>query len=275
MGRCLFVSCMLLSLLTQGCGTQTPIESARPEEELEYRYRTAMSEDPRLCKHMERVFNAQFRMIWRTEPMPSPGPSSPYSSSGKFAFQRIEGVEHDERTTYDMSLSKWPSSPEFDAIPWRETRVTTGAPPNMEVPQSDTPRPALTAYVDFDNDGVKDTVIKYGFTAGYAGIRYRGDANEYLSIWSGTTAPVAPNTSLWSLHHGARERPAVRVNGQYLRPLTYAGRTYVASYEVEFEPPESGSASPGTPTRETMTLLEFQPGRTGGTVCQFQMIQIH
>jgi hypothetical protein len=208
--------------------------------------------------------------------MPSPGPTSPYSSSGKYAFQKIEGIVHDEKKTFQMSLSKLPSSPQFDAIGWRETRVITGGPSSVEIPASSKrPRPALIAYVDFDNDGEKDTLIKYGFTEGYDAIRDRGGSTEYLTVVRSSTAPVAPNVSLWSLRQDASGRPAIRMNGQYLRPLIHGGRTYVASYEMEFMSHESGSASPGTPARETMTLVEFQPGRTGATVCQFEMTQIN
>lgn len=114
---------------------------------------------------------------------------------------------------------------------------------------------------------------------------YRGESNEYLSVWLSTTAPVPPNASLWSLKQDASGRPPIRMNGQYLRPLIHAGRTYVGSYEMEFTPPESGSASPGTPARETMTVIEFDhpqarepiadlPPRTGETLCQFEMMQI-
>lgn len=285
--RLLPVSCGLLSMmLTQNACAQTPIGSVRAAEEIEYRYRTTTSEDPKLCKHMGRVFNTQFRTIWRREPMPSRGPTSPYSSSGKYAFQKIEGIDHDERKTFQMSLSKLPSSPEFDAIDWRETRVITGGPSNVEIPESSKrPRPALIAYVDFDNDGQTDTVIKHGFTEGYEAILDRGQSDEYLSVRRGTTTPVAPNASLWTLNQDASGRPAIRVNGQYLRPLIHAGRTYMVSYEMEFTAFESGSASPGKPARETMTVIEFGhpqsgepitdlPPRTGEPLCQFEMIQI-
>jgi hypothetical protein len=276
-GRLFLVSCGLLSIvLTPSVSAQAAITSVRLEEEIEYRYRLTTNEDPKLCKHMGRVFNEQFRRVWLREPMPVPAtPSSPYSPSGKFAFQRLEGVEHDDMQTFQMGLSKLPSTPEFDAIGWRETRVITGGPPNVEIPESSKrPRPALIAHVDFDNDGQTDTLIKHGFTEGYGAILDRGQSDEYLSVRRGTTVPVAPNASLWSLKQDASGRPAIRVNGQYLRPLIHAGRTYVASYEMEFIPSEPGSASPGTPARETMTLLEFQPFRTGGTVCQFEMMQI-
>jgi hypothetical protein len=285
--RLLFVSCALLSMvLAQSACAQTPIGSVTAAEEIEYRYRTTTSEDPKLCKHLGRVFNTQFRTIWRREPMPSAGPTSPYSAGGKYAFQKIEGIDHDERKTFQMSLSKLPSSPEFDAIGWRETRVITGGPSNVEIPESSKrPRPALIAYVDFDNDGEKDTLIKYGFTEGYDAIRDEGESKEYLTVVRSSTAPVPPSVSLWSLRQDASGRPAIRMNGQYLRPLIHAGRTYVASYEMEFTAFDSGSASPGKPARETMTVIEFGhpqshepitdlPPRTGEPLCQFEMIRI-
>jgi hypothetical protein len=65
------------------------------------------------------------------------------------------GVAHDSQMTLQMSFSALPTSPEFDAIHWREGRIDLGAP----VGES----PALIAEFDLDNDNRPELVVKSGF----------------------------------------------------------------------------------------------------------------
>jgi hypothetical protein len=279
--------CLIAIIGVEVVHGQSARRSAKPEEQISYAYRLTTSQAPKLCEHMGSVFNASFRKLWIREPVPVADAASPYSADGRFAFPRVSGVQHDPMKTFDMALSKLPSSPEFDAIAWKETRVTTGSPAGVQIPESSRPLAALIAYFDFDNDGRKDTVLKYGFTRGFEAIRQRGESPEYLAVWPGETREIAPNASVWELQNvpagGVR---AITENGQYLRPFMYARRAYVAKYEMRSDKADAGRGSPNAVENETLSIVHFQyrgahdeftraPVWTGTTMCQYQMIQIN
>jgi hypothetical protein len=274
--------CLIAIIGVQVAQGQSSRRSGKPEEEISYTYRLTTSQALQLCEHMGSVFNANFRKIWVREPVPLADTASPYSPDGRFAFPRVGGIEHDRMKTFDMALSKLPSSPEFDAIAWEETRVTTGAPAGVQIPESSRPLAALIAYFDFDNDGRKDTVLKYGFTRGYEAIRDRAESAEYLSVWRSKTKEVRPNASLWALANAVGADRPIAANGQYLRPFMYEGRAYVAKYEMRFSDFESGKLGPYQISKETMTILDLRdtgahveltrmPVWTETAVCQFEM----
>jgi hypothetical protein len=93
---------------------------------------------------MSIVFNEAFRDVWDKELFTQDDERN-YSATSKYAFPTMSGVEHDDMTTAQMSYSKQPTSPEFDAINWLELRVVLGAPPGVQMPSSMVSLPALLA----------------------------------------------------------------------------------------------------------------------------------
>jgi uncharacterized protein len=141
---------------------QERIHSIRTEmnwtkNEPHYRYRLEYSQDRVLCPHMSKVFNSKFKTPWyRSTLKLEPDPvlfGVPYSQH----FERLPGISYDKRKTYDMFLAKYPTSPEFAAVKWREGRYE---PPPGSIY---TEPPILVAQVDIDNDGENEWIVKYGF----------------------------------------------------------------------------------------------------------------
>jgi hypothetical protein len=71
---------------------------------------------------------------------------SSLAADGPYAFPRLPGVEHDYKATVAMLASRMPSSPEFDAVQWKEGRAIFGEPPESAGPQNATVMPILVAY---------------------------------------------------------------------------------------------------------------------------------
>lgn len=277
---------ILAGVSMQSACAQNARRSEGPEEEIRYVYRLTINNQSKLCGHTRQVFNDKFQRIWVREPLPLADESSPYGPNGKFAFPKAAGVQHDTRKTFEMALSRLPSSSEFDAIPWRETRATMGGPAGTPPSPGDTPQAALITYLDFDNDGQPDRIVKYGFTEGYEALRDRNEWSEYLAVWRGERADMPAGSPMWSLLRDATGVVrGIFENGQYLRPFRYSNRTYVAKYEMHFDESVPGFAGRREITSETMTILEFRDagGRVEGTgmlrwsdttLCEYELVQV-
>src|SRR5262245_3898216 len=88
-----------------------------------YQYVLEKGKEQKVCRHMHQVYTKYFASPWKRPPLPPAtvatgdyGPQSPY------AFSRLPGIVHDSRMTFEMSYSRLPTSPEFEAIQWREGR---------------------------------------------------------------------------------------------------------------------------------------------------------
>jgi hypothetical protein len=250
----------------------------------QYEYRTEVNNNVDLCGHMLKVFNTHFRALWNTEPL-TPGHDPNYSPlDGKYAFSRAEGVGHDKMVTFDMRHSKFPSSPEFDAVQWIETRAANDLPS-----WNGALEPVLIAHVDIDNDGNIDTVVKSGFTRGYAYMaNSTGDGHyaEKIFIWRRQRLPIEVLKSLWILQPVNRVSSRTTYLGPstYQRPFVYQGKTYVANYDMNIgEEGEALNKPPYVPAKETMTVRRFEASDRSGdpvaaswvgeTECLFNMIQ--
>jgi hypothetical protein len=231
---------------------------------------------------MSIVFNEAFRDVWDKELFTQDDERN-YSATSKYAFPTMSGVEHDDMTTAQMSYSKQPTSPEFDAINWLELRVVLGAPPGVQMPSSMVSLPALLAYYDFDNDGDTDTVLKHGFTEGYRRIR-NAAPEESLSVWRSTIVPIPAGSSLWVLRNESPwSEELVSWSGTYFRPFKYDGHSYVALYEMALSDLGARSEGPFTIAGETMSVLDFRhtgqrseltlvPVWTTTELCRYQMM---
>ncbi|HEY1214040.1 MAG TPA: hypothetical protein VGE93_10465, partial [Bryobacteraceae bacterium] len=199
----------------------------------------------------------------------------------RYDFPRLPGVVRDTRMTFEMRYSKVPSSPEFDAIGWQEGRALIGEPNESG---GNKPLPILVAYFDIDNDGSLDTVVKTGFNSGYSRMA-NGKSNwlndEYLVVWRGVRVDFSQLRHVWPRKD---ELPDAKwpftENGTYLRPFLYAGRTYLASYEIDL-----GENYDAMLPKETMSIIELsytgassnfthQPVWDHKLVCRYRMNRI-
>lgn len=268
-----------------------------------YRYQLKESHDKELCAHMTQVFNQSFRTPWYKSWLKSePNPvlfGKPYDQ----IFARLPGVEFKTKFTWNMLLSKYPSTPEFEAVRWREGRVNyaDGATPPVYRPY-----PTLIAEIDIDNDGQKDWVVKHSFMdkmTTYEGWEqaYGGDDSLMIFSFDGFD-PMMPltNTQLW---HGQKpdrlprkidRNVTEKLDTAQLRPFVFNGKTYLSAYQVYWPNLElskrlghEATAKPNQhyPEREYMNILRV----TGGgkrlfdqaietanteTVCHIRMVML-
>ena len=255
-----------------------------------YTYEPSVDKRSDVCRYMQDVFNRDFTHLWDADPL-MPKDDQHYSAASRYAFPTLPGVDHEDRATFVMRYSKVPTSSEFEAVSWQEGRAILGGEPGTQLALwLTTPRPVLIAYIDFDNDGKVDTVIKSGFTKDY---NYRtfgkdgdGLSEEYLLVLRGQKMDVPRDLSLWTLQNDRLppQRPII-VNSTYVRPFIYMGHTYVAQYDEDLGKTQAaGHKPPYQPKRETMSVVEYHfSGRSDATqrpqwdavtICEFKMIQV-
>ncbi len=203
-------------------------------EEQAFRYELEMSRNAAVCQHMLQVYNEKFRQPWKTEPIDLAGKT--YGEHSKYAFPRLPGVEHNDRFTFDMRYSKWPTSPEFEAIEWREGRRITGGGP---VPSSSDGRslPILAAEFDIDNDGHKEQVVKYAFVEMWAYTDY-----ERISIFRQARLNFLSPVTSWQIQRGGGGVPQPEGISvwRHIRPFMLWGKVYLhLQHDVSHEVPNS------------------------------------
>ena len=242
-----------------------------------YKYVLVLNHKSDLCQHMGDVFNRDFAHLWDSAPdqlnQPDAAPSSLPTP-----FPPLPGVEQAKQFASTVRYSRYPSSREFDAVPWRLGQIQLGTkldgPPNFQ--------PMLIAHFDFDNDGYIDTVTKLGFPRGYGELTMPRDTGntEYISVWrSQADADVNPDST--TLEKESPDDRSALVTGGYIRPFIYKGRTYVARYGLR-------KKVVGVPEREWMLIDEFsyegsldpispafkRPALHERVLCRFQMTDL-
>ena len=238
-----------------------------------YVYRLTLNDSPDLCTHMNQVFNEGFATMWDTSMLNEEDPS--FAADSEFAFPRLPGVEHDYKATFTMLSSKKPSSPEFDAVPWKEGRAILGDPPESAGPVNDTPMPILVTYVDFYNDGHMDAVIKKQFTRGYSYMANSGGNgldDELITVILDQKLSPGPTLSWWDLRKKAQSSSKFinTIDAAYERLFIYKGQTYVAHYDIQL----STNPNAVKPSKELMSVLRYHVSDgQGEVICQYRMIQ--
>ena len=252
-----------------------------------YVYQLTSSTNSDVCSHMNAVFNQRFATLWASPTLLESDPS--LAADGPYAFPRLPGVDHDYEATFAMRASRMPSSPEFDAIPWKEARAIFGEPPESAGPQNDKAMPVLIAFFDLYNDGHVDTVIKNGFTQGYSYMANSGGNgvdDEWLTVVSDARISLEPVLSLWKLRNDAHSqaRWITSIDAAYERPFVYQGVTYVAQYEIDLGKYfAAANRPPYKPRAERMIVVKLHPPDhlenpralvARETVCKYKMTQV-
>lgn len=272
-------------------------------QEVHYRYRLIESHDKELCPHMTQVFSQHFRTPWHKSWLKLEPNQVLFGKPYDQVFERLPGVEYNKKFTWSMLLSKYPSSPEFEAVHWREGRVNyaNGASPPVYRPE-----PMLVAEIDIDNDGQKDWVVKHSFmdkmtTWEGMGQAYGGGDSLKIFPFDGLD-PMAPLTNEQLFHGQKPERPPRMIDrdvtekldtGQ-LRPFVFKRKVYLSAYQVYWPNLEltkqvghNAIAEPDQlyPEREYMNILRVTArgerllGRivetaNTETVCRIRMIML-
>lgn len=120
-------------------------ESGSISEFDSYVYKLEINRDPKICRHMERVYKRNFREPWDYR-----------ERRIDDAFAKLGYVEPNRVLENQLWFSAYPEASEFEEIVWREGR-------NFFAGQPAQTAPTLVSEFDIDNDGQLDVVIKTQF----------------------------------------------------------------------------------------------------------------
>lgn len=245
-----------------------------------YRYELEVNNDPTVCQHMGKVYNAYFRQPWKHHG----SGSKEYEEGGLYTFPKLPGVEHFARTAFVMRYSKWPSSPEFDAIPWREGRHIIALEPNSSSSpyaylfkdktqynkQGQPLGSLLVADFDIDNDGQAETIVKNDFMIGAPQWEFHS-GDEFHLFPKGSFDPWSFNTANFLAQYRAVGILPRKLGEFMTRPFILNGMTYLSSYRPWWKIAEDGVAripsSYGYPDREFTEVFRY---RGGGELVPYQ-----
>ena len=255
-----------------------------------YRYRLEINQHPRLCEHMQRVYNGEFRQPWDYR-----------DRSVSDAFPKLDYVVPDAVLEHDLFHSKYPSTPEFERIPWKEGRGYF----DNDLKNA---RPVLIAQFDINNDGTDDLVIKHSFMLspcpgggscpggedhiavlrpGALDISKPLELGAIIKQYLGET-PKGSVLSYDTLRYAEKDasmraRIGKRMGARNIRPFVLEGKTYLSIYDawavndpkrrrewmwvLEYK---GGGNNPLT-RRASGEFEDWQPAKTT-TLCRFRMI---
>lgn len=248
-----------------------------------YRYKLEMSKDDKVCRHMEKVYKRYFRTPW-TSP-----PDDWNDDRKKNTSTRLPGVEFNADLMGLMDRALFPSSPEFEAIKWREGRYkyqTTNTKSGGEVVSTATIiNPLLAADFDIDNDGKIETVIQDGF---FEGMVYGADSFSVYPVGTVDMKDLVGDSTMKPrgvhgirLIHGVENIPTIKWHS--LRPFILNGVTYLSG--ARFETPYD-DFEPNHIYKDYMDILKYikgsrfmkgsnQPPLEFETICRFRMTEVH
>jgi hypothetical protein len=233
-----------------------------------YSYRITLGKDQGVCAHMGQVLNSTFIDPWGFTVTQPPGPPFPSLPGG-------EGSK-DAASHPGILFSRYPGSPEFDAVDWRQGQLALGAP--MTSPTV----PLIAAVFDIDNDGHDDLVVKANFMLSfYPAGRAPGGDDELLILPTGSIdlRKAVTRSELTATFRGTAPRrigpDLLGLPARQIRPFKYNGTIFLAVYDQVGVLGESKR-------KESMWILKYKgggakAGRGNWTplnierVCHFQM----
>jgi len=245
---------------------------------------------------MTQVFNENFKTPWDRGNGALKSNPIVFDVPYDHMFERLPGVEYSKDFVFQMLLAKFPSSPEFDAVKWREGRVYYKDSLPLTYRQAG---PMLVTEIDIDNDGTKEWVVKdaFMFKAPTSSVSEVGDSD--FSGWDDLRIFPAdglnPTILLASeqLTHGQKPgyRPRKLDNevALQLRPFIYQNKAYLSAYQVIWKDEDRCKRKPSHlrmyPDREYMNILQVLEGgynphnafiETANTkiVCRIRMIML-
>ena len=219
---------------------------------ISYDYKLVMNKNPKLCKHMEEVYKTHFKRPWDLEPLGG-----------------WEQLLKNDRVLLKTAYSRYPTSPEFSAIEWKDYMYK----------DEFGDRPLLIAEFDIDNDGTKDLVLKPSFFSGG-----NPDQWEFLLIFQPGELNLDQSLSrrdVWG--EGKALRPKVISDAAVMRPFLFNGIAYLSWYDFY----RYDLGEPKTPAHQPPEFMEIKKYKGGGiigqreklpllleNICKFEMIRI-
>jgi hypothetical protein len=216
-----------------------------------YHYVIAKSVDRKVCQHMAGVYNSHFGYPWRLSVLRIQSDDLEYGTNGRYAYPKLPGVTHDNEKTFQMARSRLPTSPEFDAIEWREGRYSFGSGSDLgELPM-------LVAKIDIDNDGRIETVMKTSFMTDYY-ISSGSGGEDLLLVFKDEEIDLGKAVRFEPFYRmqESREKPALitalpSVPYRLIRPFVLNGVTYLSGYQ-------QGWSEKNSVGREEMHVVRYR-----------------
>ena len=229
----------------------TLCQQASAGEDDRYRYVLETSSDTFVCRHMDVVFTKHFTAPWKRPALAAGAYDPAYGPEGSYAFPRLPGVAPNRRMTFRMSYSKLPTSPEFEAIEWKEGRYRFASRPTHDVPM-------ITAEIDIDNDGIPERVIKTSFMTTFDDSGGRG-GEDVLLVFADKSLDVNKPVEFGASYvpEGNGKKPALitalpGLPYRQIRPFVLNAKTYLTGYEQRW--PNAQSA----PVAEFFHVLRYR-----------------
>ena len=229
--------------------------NARGGEFDTYRYELIKSQDDKVCKHMEGIYNTRF--------------TRPFDHRHVTQVQGIDipPSKEDKLRLYRIKYSLYPTSPEYEAVTWRlRTYHHSEGNPNFGQ------QPTLIAEVDINNDGMKEVAIKSQFFEGHNGF-------ENLDVLRGEFD--LQKKQLTPKDFSGREGPQPNsiATCAVTRLFIYQGVTYVHCYD--FFRPEPGIKGGAFDPPEQLRIMRYVIGGrsryelfTPEDICEFTMTTV-
>jgi len=213
------------------------ILTARPAfsgESDSYRYLLVHGKDAAVCRHMHNVYSEKFVFPWKRPTLDLAGKN--YGQESNYAFPKLPGVTHEPRAALEMSYSRHPTSPEFEAIKWQEGRYRFIEPSGKDHGEL----PMLIAEFDIDNDGKIETVIKARFMETYYIHRGSGGEDALFVFPKGEVDLSKAIASEILYRPNANDKRPVMISMlpsapfRLVRPFVVEGVTYLSAYRQEW-----------------------------------------
>lgn len=219
----------------------TPIAYA--DEEQTYSYQLEQGKGKDVCEHMTKVFNSNFKQPWNVERSDANINPLIFGKSLDQTFERLPGVDYNKRFALKMLLSKYPSSPEFEAVPWKDGRICWVA--GKQYPNCDHIGTDLIVELDINNDGHKEWLVKSLFLTRKptSNDKQFPEADD-LTIFPESGFDPAQLITEKELAYGQKDgylpkKLGMNIDPGYstflLRPFVYKDRIFLAAYQTSWK----------------------------------------
>src|SRR5574340_117212 len=250
-----------------------------------YDYKLEMSKDDKVCRHMEKVYKKHFRTPWRVSSFPVDLVNE--DDRARNMFPRLPGLEFDAAMAKQMLFSRFPSSPEFEVIQWREGRYKSMS--------DEKTYPVLVADFDIDNDGKIDTVIHDSFFS-YANdmpSKFYPSGIDGFGVYPTGTLNLKAFEGNWLAEFNPNNQTARAVDRLRqtasdamwlsLRPFVWDGVTYLSASSYM---PGNADIDRGHTHKDYTEVLKYirgsreressdEPPLELETICRFRMFEVH
>lgn len=249
-----------------------------------YRYVLEQGHEIPVCSHMTAVFNAKFKTPWEKGYKTDKSSSTVFGIPYDQVFKRLPEVDFNMDFTWDMLLTRFPMSPEFETLQWQETRMVYADTPHR------TGKALFTRWVPSGELRASLWIFKTTFmrrittNEGWGDSHGGSDTLDFID--DPNFVPPFPLTSKLFSHPPdvpGTSRSLGRETASQLRPFVFDDELYIAAYQTKWKELRSGYTETlqTYPEKEYMNILRLTPERIPGkfvdlakteTVCRIRMV---